>query len=512
MKSSRIHALLLAVLLAACGGAHKATAPVGAEAKPLARERLVVQPSQAPVLELRVMFEAGSVDDPAGKEGLTHVTVLSMLEGAAGGISYVDRVRKLFPMAAEIGGHVGREQVVLYARVHRDHLQSFYPLFRDVLVAPDFPQADFERVRARALASLTQDLRGADDESLGKEVLQQMVFEHHPYGRPELGTETGLSQLKLADLRPHWQRILCKKRVYAALSGAVESDLQNQFAQDLGRLISETCSEPPTIPAPIIPNERRVWLVDKPEAASVAISMGLSIPVTRAHPDYPALTLIAAYLGQHRTFAGRLMQKMRADRSLNYGDYAYAEHFVQDGQSRFPRPNVGRHQQYFSVWLRPVRPEQAHFALRMAIRELESFGREGIGQADFERIRTFLARYLALYAQTAQERLGNGLDDLFYAVPGPYLDVLRAKVQNLTREDVNAAAKRHLDFGRLQIAMVAPAAQKLAAALIAGEPSPITYSSEKPREILEEDKLIASYPLGLQQDRITIIPLAKVFE
>jgi zinc protease len=514
-RSTRRRVALVALSslwLASCGPAPKPPAPLPKGPPPLPAERVILRESAAPVVELRVMFETGSADDPKGQEGLGYITVASMLEGGAGGISYAERTRQLFPMAAEISGHVERQQTVFTARVHRDHLDKFYPLFRDMLLHPEFSEADFERVRARTLSSLTQDLRGADDESLGKEVLQSMLFEGHPFGHPEIGTESGLSRLTVLELPSHHQRLLCAKRMRVAVAGSADAAFQERFAQDMGTLISAACVAPTDPPKPFPQTARRVWLVDKPEAASVAMSLGIPIEVTRSHPDFAALTLAAAYLGQHRTFAGRLMQKMRADRGLNYGDYAYAEHFVQDGFTRFPLPNVGRRQQYFSIWIRPVQPEQAHFALRMAVRELERCVREGISQADFERIQRFVDRYYALFAQTEQQRLGNALDDAFYPNPGPYLDVLRAKVRALTREQVNAALKRHVDPEKLQMALVAPDAQKLAAQLVAGAPSPIVYSSEKPPEILEEDKAIVAFPLNLLEPQVKVIPVAEVFK
>jgi zinc protease len=256
---------------------------------------------------------------------------------------------------------------------------------------------------------------------------------------------------------------------------------------------------------------QRLWIVDKPEAQSVAISIGLPLSVTRAHPDYAALTLAAAYLGQHRTFAGRLMQKMRELRGLNYGDYAYAEHFQQAGDTRFPQPNVARRAQYFSVWLRPVPVDKAQFALRMALRELKVFVQDGLSEDDFKRIQRFADRYFALYAQTEQQRLGNALDDRFYGVVGPHLDTLRAGFRALTHEQVNGAIKRHLALEQLQIALVTPQAEKLAEALIKGEASPISYASEKAPAILEEDKLIAVYPLGITREQVQIVPITSVF-
>jgi zinc protease len=471
----------------------------------------LTQNAAAPVIELRVVFEGGSADDPPGLEGLTYVTVMSMLEGRTGELSFAARQRLLFPMAAEISARVEREQVVFSGRVHRDHVAAFYPLFRDVLLKPAFDQADFDRVKARTLSHLTQDLRGADDETLAKEVLQAMLFEGHPYAHPELGTERGLTALAREHLIEQWSRVLCTARVRAAAAGPVDAELQAQLQGDLGSMHTAACTTQKPLPPPSSLNTRRVWVVDKPEAASVAISIGMPTDVTRSHPDYAALSLAAAYLGQHRTFAGRLMQKMRGQRGLNYGDYAYAEHFVQEADSRFPAPNVARRQQYFSVWVRPVRPEQARFALRMAVRELELFVSEGLSEEDFARMQRFASRYFSLFAQTEQERLGNTLDDRFYGLAEPYLASLTERFQKLTREEVNAAIRRHVLPARLQVAMVAPHASELADAIVRGEPSPISYNVDKPAAVLAEDKLIEVHPLGLRKEQVNVLPLPSIF-
>jgi zinc protease len=505
---------LLASALAACKPARptQTVDEVAGAPSELPAERLIVRASEAPVVELRLVFDAGSADDPQGREGLTYVMLKSMLEGRAGNLSYAERTRALYPMAAVLQGHVGREQLVIAARVHIDHLERFYPLLRDVLRAPAFERADVERVRVRAMASLTQDLRGGDDEELGKQTLQAMIYEGGPGAHPELGSETGLSSVQSGDVSAQWGRLICSQRLRVAISGPVSEAFLSGLRSDLGALDRPACTgSTPAVASEAQAAATRVWIVDKPEAQSIAISLGVPTQVTREHPDYAALTLAAAYLGQHRTFAGRLMRQVREERGLNYGDYAYAEHFEQDGDSRFPAPNVARHQQYFSIWIRPVRPEQAHFALRLVWRELRRIVSEGVGPDEFQRIQRFADRYYALYAQTEQQRLGHALDDRFYHRSEPYLDSLRAAFRALTREQLVAAVKRHLALERVQIAIVAPNAAAFAKQLVEGAPSPITYSSEKPAAILEEDKGVVSYPLGLREEQFKIIPIAEWF-
>ena len=55
-------------------------------------------------------------------------------------------------------------------------------------------------------------------------------------------------------------------------------------------------------------------------------------------------------------------------------------------------------------------------------------------------------------------------------------------------------------------------AQALRRKLLSGVATPITYAGEKPAELLAEDEIIASFPIPVQADDITIIGIDEVFE
>lgn len=472
---------------------------------------LTFLPSESRMVTVRVAFDVGSADDPEGMAGATNLAARWMAEGGAGALSYREVTERLYPMAAELSVNVGRDQTVFVGRVHRDHVEAFYPIFFDVLSKPKMENEDFARLKAQIESELLLELRGNDDEELGKETLAAMLYAHHPYAHPTIGTERSLEQMSADDVRGHRPRVFCGGRARVGVTGGVEASFAERVRADVERLTSEVCVGRAALPQPTAPEGRRVWIVDKDEAGSVAISMGFPIRVTRDHPDYPALVLAAAHLGQHRQFIGKLMQEIRGIRGLNYGDYAYAEHFEQDGWTRFPEPNISRRQQYFSVWLRPVRPEHAHFAVRIAVRELERITREGMKKADFERVRTFVDRYYPLYLQTESRRLGFAIDDAFYGVEQPWIERLQQAWGNLTVEKVNAAIRRHFAPDRLQIAVVHPDGAAFADALASERPSPIEYPTEVPDRVREEDRHIATHKLGIARERIEVIPIARMF-
>jgi zinc protease len=473
--------------------------------------RVIEQRSESPIVTLRIAFDAGSADDPRGREGATHLAATLMTEGGAGELSYAEIAERLYPMAAQLGATIGRDQTVLIGRVHRDHLDAFYAIFRDVLARPRMEPADFDRVRAQAVSALTLELRGNSDEELGKEALQSMLYEAHPYGHPELGTEAGLSRITLDDVRSQRARVMCAGRATIGVAGGYPEGFAQRVARDIAELSSEACVGRIRLRAPTS-EASRIWIVDKPPSTSVAVSMGLPIDVERDDPDYPALVLAIAWLGQHRQFVGRLMQSIRETRGMNYGDYAYPEHFEQEGWGAFPAPNVGRRQQYFSIWLRPLRPEQAHFGIRLALHELRGLVERGLDQAEIERIRSYLEGYYALFLQTESRRLGFAVDDAFYGIDHPWLERLRTAWRELTAEQVHAAIRRHIDPSRLQIAIVAPDAAALRERLASEAPSPIEYPGRTvPEAVLAVDREVAALRIGIPAERIRIVPLAETF-
>ncbi|MEI8257092.1 MAG: insulinase family protein, partial [Deltaproteobacteria bacterium] len=478
---------------------------------PVHREIAVIEQRNeaSPLVTIRVVFESGSADDPGGREGATHLAARLMAEGGTEALTYEELSRRLFPMAARVGFHVDRDMTVFVGQVHRDHVAAFYPLLRDMLLHPRLADEDFRRVRSQTQTGLTE-LRGNDDEALGQEFLQSLIYANHPYGHPAIGTERGLAALTLEDLRTQRGRVFCRDRVLVGIAGGYPAGLVTDIRRDMESLPAQCATRAP-LPVVTRPHGVHVVVIDKPDASSVAISLGFPMDLTRASADFPAVQFVTNFVGLHRQSSGVLYQSLREARGLNYGDYAYAENFAQDGWSRFPRTNIQRRQQYASIWIRPVRPATAHFALRAAVRALALTLEHGMPAADFTREQTFLAGYLSLYAQTESQRLGYALDDASNHATQPFNDQLRAAWSALDRDAAAATARRYLRTQDLWVAIVSPNGQALADAIAHETPSPITYDSPKPAEILAEDQLIQRYALAARPDDVRVVPLAEVF-
>ena len=366
-------ALACAALAAGCGGAgdgDPGAAGIG------------LQTPNSPLVTVRAMFGTGSVDDPAGKNGLNSLTALMIGRGGTAELTYEELTTTLYPWAASISAQYDKEVTTIIGEVHRDHLEAFYEIFRDLIVAPRLDPADFERNRDFVTNAIVSTLRGNDDEELGKQTLNALLYEGHPYAATEMGTERGLASITLDDVRTFHRRRYTRDHLLIGVAGGYPDGFLERVERDL------TAALPPgdgvddaRLPPPRAIERIELLLVEK-EAIATAVSIGFPIDITRADDDFYPLMVANSYFGEHRTFNGRLMNQMRGLRGLNYGDYSYIENFIQDGGSTFPVPNTPRRQQFFSIWIRPVPHHNAAFALRQAVRELALLVENGLSRED----------------------------------------------------------------------------------------------------------------------------------
>jgi zinc protease len=462
-----------------------------------------------PLVAFRIAFQAGSIDDPPFKDGITALAAELMAKGGTKDLSSAELLEALFPMAAGIDAQTDKELTVFSGEVHRDHVARYLPLLVAAIATPRWDVKEFARLRDDALQDIEKRLRTSDDENLGKAALDALLYAGHPYAHYAGGSVSGLKAIGLEDVKAHAAQVFTQDRMLIGLAGAVDDALTDGLKRGLSALPGKG-AELRVLPKPVDKGPK-VLLVAK-EASSVAVSMGYPYELGRGHPDFHAFLVAGSALGEHRQFIGRLMRELRGKRGLNYGDYAYVEHFAQEGWSTLPRPNVSRRQQDFTVWLRPVVTENSLFALRAAQYVLDRYATEGITQDELDTVKGFLKGYTLLFRQTPMQRLGHAIDDIFYGTRDHW-GTFRKSLDTLSRDDVNRAIKKYLVPGKLRLAVVVKDAEGMKQALLKGAPSSITYPAETPDPaVVAEDQKFVGRPFGLGAGDIEVRPASALFE
>jgi zinc protease len=471
--------------------------------------RVVLNRGQSPIINFRILFNTGAAHDPAGKEGLARLTASMISQASSESMRYEEIQQALFPMAAGFSDQVDKEMTVFSGTTHKDNLQAFYDIISGQLLSPAWDENDFNRVKTNQINAIKVDLRGNNDEELGKEALYEMIYAGHPYGHLNLGYVSSVEKLTIEDVKSFYRENYTQTNVVLGMAGDFSDAFLNKVKRDLGSLPASGQGKL-TLPDVKQPDGFEAQIIEK-DTRSTAISFGFPIEVNRSHPDFAALWLVRSYLGEHRSFNGRLMVRMREIRGLNYGDYAYIEYFPRGMFLFHPDPNLGRKQQIFQIWIRPVESIQnAHFATRLAIYELKKLIKEGISKADFEATRNYLLKFANLLTKTQDRQLGYALDSKYYGNE-EFTSMISKQLAELGVEDINKVIGKYLQSENIEFVFITKEANALKESLVANTPSPMAYAGEKGQEILDEDRIVEVLPLDFVADKVKIVPVDKVF-
>ena len=469
---------------------------------------IIERPSPSALLRFKLLFRVGSAHDPAGQEGLASLSAAMVAEAGSERMRTEEISRALFPIAGGFQAQVDREMTTFTGVVHRDNIDVFLDIVVPQLLTPGLRDDDFARLRERQANALVQDLRSNNEEELAKERLQALLHRGTTYGHPSLGTETGIGAITSDAVREWIATRFATSNLVVGLAGDWPEGSRERLLRALHQLpIGRAADQPQVTPSRLRGME--VEIVQK-ESRSVAISFGHPIDVTRSHPDFAALWLARSWLGEHRAQNGRLFQRLRELRGLNYGNYAYVEAFPRGMYQFFPDSNLGRRSQLFEVWIRPVPPEHAVFALKAAVYELRQLIERGLSPEEFDETRAYLLKNVYLATKTQDQQLGYALDDHWYGIDD-YVGTMQQALAALTPEAVNEAITRHLSGTDLQVVMIAGDAESLQDELTAGAFTPISYGSPKAEDILDEDRVIGAINLGVTASSVVITPVAEVF-
>ncbi len=270
---------------------------------------------EVPVVEVVLVIAAGATADPAGGEGLAHMTAEMLDEGAGGrdALALADAVDFL---GARIETDSRWDASTVRLRVPVARLGDALPLMADVALRPGFPEEELERLRKEALTRLLQ----ARDQprSIAARTLAEGVFTRESrFGRPQTGDAASLAALRVADLRGFHDTRYTPAHATLVIVGDVTAEVLPMLEKAFGGWTGPADTAPaPKVGAPPQVKGRWVRLVDKPGAAQSSIQLGRVGP-SWDDPRYHAGEVMNTLLGG--SFTSRLNDNLREQHGYTYG-------------------------------------------------------------------------------------------------------------------------------------------------------------------------------------------------
>ena len=422
------------VMLAAgwCGVA--SAAPVQSWTTSQGARVYFIETHALPIVDVQVLFLAGSAFDPADKPGLASLTA-SLMDQGAGRRNEQQVAETLADIGATLSVGAGLDSATLSLRSLSDPERRgvAFGLMADVMGLPQFDRAIFKRDQARAVAALKEAL--TKPQVLAQRAYMAAIYPEHPYGR--LATPASVAGLAHDDVTTFWRHHFTPGRASVAIVG----DLTRPEAEALAdRLLSglpaDQAATPRQLPAPAI-TQAQVVRVDHPASQSHLL-VGMPA-VTRDDPEQIALQVGNYTLGGGG-FVSLLTKAVREDRGYAYSVYSYFQPQLVQGP--------------FTIGLE-TRRNQADDALKVVNQVVGDFLTRGPTAAQLKAAQDNIAGGFALRIDSNSKLAANLGVMAFYGLPTDWLEQYPARVRALTPESVREAFRSHVSPERLVTVRVA---------------------------------------------------------
>ncbi|MBW2210821.1 MAG: insulinase family protein, partial [Deltaproteobacteria bacterium] len=270
-----------------------------------------------------IALPVGSLQDPAGQEGLAQLTGHLMRRGPRG-LSQERFEERLASLGARVSVEVSMRSTRIRATVLRRNLQPLLGLVADVVWQPALRTTDFAKLKRRTQAALIARLD--DDQTLGAVCFREALFGEHPYGRTLSGDTDSLARIGIQQVKDFYARHVAKGVFLVGVAGDVsEVEVRSLIASHFPKARRAT-KKGFDVPATHIRRGRHVVIVDKPERTQTQLFIGTLGARTRDRNLFPLIVSNTAFGG---TFSGPLMQQVRGVRGWSYGAYSRLLHSTQ---------------------------------------------------------------------------------------------------------------------------------------------------------------------------------------
>ncbi|MBK6425950.1 MAG: insulinase family protein [Blastocatellia bacterium] len=384
-----------------------------------------------PTVAIRANLRAGSAY-AEGPRLLADVTARMLRRGTQRrtAAAFSEDVESL---GAHLDASAGAFTVGVRAHALREDTATVLEAVAEMLREPRFPESELEKVRAEVAAEIRLGQDSTSDRAF--ERLTELVLPpDHPYHEtPAEARLAELADISVADVRGFYERHYGGATLTLAAAGDVASDGFHAVAE---RLFGDwNGAAPAHVERDVTPaRSRGREVVPMRDKANADVVMGLASGLRRMDSDYFASMLGNAVLGQS-TLSSRLGIRVRDREGLTYGI-----------ASRFFGASLVDGLWYVSVTVQPSNAEQA---IASTLDELRRALEDGVTDDEVDAyVSNFIGTFKVGLATNAG-MVGRLVDAEFYGLGPGYLDDFGGIVSAVTRDDVNAALRRHVHLDRL---------------------------------------------------------------
>ena len=400
---------------------------------------LGIESDEIPMAQYSITLRGGALTDPVGKEGLTNIMMDLLVEGTTGKTpeQFADEMGEL---GASLYTGSGRENAYFYVNTLARNFRPTVDLVMEAIITPRFDEAEFERLKAAALAQVQGQMAQPG-------YAARMAFGKVVYGanslmaRPTSGTPESIEAITLQDVKDHYAKYVNPRLATIQVVGAVTDDAAEDAFEDYEEKWTGPAVTLPTVETAAVRDDR-LYFVDVPDAKQSVLFVGKAAPGTK-DPEHYKLTVVNERLGG--SGGARLFQELREKRGYTYGAY-----------SRVPDSQYGSAFVATSSVRANVTKESAE-----VIREIISGYGEDYTQDDLDKTKAALTRKEALANESLRQKLVLLEEISKYDLSPDFKAERQRELDGMTLEEARALIDEHLGGEEMRFIIVGDKATQL---------------------------------------------------
>jgi predicted Zn-dependent peptidase len=398
----------------------------------------LLEDHELPLVTVSAIMKTGAWLDSSDKVGVAALTGVVMRTGGSARMSAEAVDEELEQLAASLTIGVGRQSGTASLDVMKKDLKKGLQIFADLIRTPAFDPSRVELAKLQALEGIRrrQDSPGS---VVSREFVKLLYGVEHPTARET--TVESVRKIAREDLVEFHRRTVHPNGMILGVTGDFDKPAMVALLREL--FGDWPKGNVPELKIPEVPEgEARlaaVRFVNK-DTTQTHLRVG-HLTLRENDPDYVALAIVNDILGGS-SFRSRLFNDVRTKRGLAYAVGS--------------RINTGTHDQ--GVWLMRAETKLAstqevigRFVANVERMRTELVTDQELAEAKEAYVNSFV------FSFASPSAIVSRLMELEYdGLPKDFLQQLREKVLKLTKEELLAAAKRHLRPDRLKIIAVGP--------------------------------------------------------
>ena len=379
----------------------------------------------------------GALFDPDEQLGLAGFTACMLMRGTEHrDFTHINNT--LESVGATLGLSSGTHLTSFSGMALSEDLEMLLSLLAEVLQQPIFPGDQVERLRAQLLTALS--IRNNTTSSMAALSFDKIIYNCHPYSRPEDGYPETIKNISQSDLKEFYLRYYGPSGMLVTIVGAVDPrksiEKVTEFFENWKNLEQP---KSPKLPSLAILNNAITKHTSIPGKSHSDIIIGVAGP-PRNDPSYLAAALGNSVLGKFGMM-GRLGETVREKLGLAY----YIESTITGG--------IGPGPWYVSA---SVDPENINLVIELINQEVLRFISEPITSEELTDNQSKFIGQLPL-SMESNAGVALALNHLERYQLGPdYYQHYPQLIESITAEDVLEVASNYLNPHRFGISIAGP--------------------------------------------------------